>query len=213
MRIRRIWQEPDAETSVDAMAALLGADLIVIGPGDLYTSVLSGLIVGGVADAVRARRARRLYVCNLMTKPGETFGYDVADHVGAVVQALGADALDYVLLSSSPLSAEAVDTYAGRSQHPVVPSTSARLRAVTRAEVLTGDIGHRAELVRHDGSKLGDSLLAVLDELARTAEKVPRRPLRGRPLALRGLFPGPHELAHESAKHGKVRPSAIGRRR
>jgi uncharacterized cofD-like protein len=163
LRIRRIWHEPDAETSVDAMAALLGADLIVIGPGDLYTSVLSGLIVGGVADAVRTSGARRLYVCNLMTKPGETSGYDAADHVGAVVQAMGADALDYVLLSSSALSAEAVEAYAARSQRPVVPTTSTRMRALTRAEVLTGDIGHRAELVRHDSAKLGERLLAVLE--------------------------------------------------
>jgi uncharacterized cofD-like protein len=162
LRIRRVWQEPATETSVDAMAALLGADLIVIGPGDLYTSVLSGLVVGGVAEAVRTSGARRLYVCNLMTKPGETSGYDVADHVDAVVQALGGDALDYVLLSRSALSSDAVRSYAEKSQHPVATSTPERLRGVTRAEILQRDVGDRAELVRHDAAKLGDALLAVL---------------------------------------------------
>ncbi len=162
LRIRRVWQEPAAETSVDTMAALLGADLIVMGPGDLYTSVLSGLIVGGVAEAVRASAARRLYICNLMTKPGETYGYDVADHVGAVVEVLGGDALDYVLLSNTALSPVAVQTYAGRGQHPVSPSTQARMRAVTRAEIIAADVGHHAELVRHDGVKLGERLIAIL---------------------------------------------------
>lgn len=162
LRIKRVWHEPLAETNVDAVAALLGADLIVIGPGDLYTSVLAGLIVGGVADAVRTSGARRLYICNLMTKPGETHGYDVADHVAAIVEVLGGDALDYVLLSSSPVAPEAVQRYAARSQHPVAASTPERLRSVTRAEVLTGDIGDPAELVRHDEARLGERVLGLL---------------------------------------------------
>jgi len=170
LRIRRVWQEPPAETSVDAMASLLGADLIVIGPGDLYTSVLAGLIVGGVADAVRASRARRLYVCNLMTKRGETSGYDVADHVAPIVEALGADVLDYVLVSTSAMSPEAVQAYAAQSQHPVAASSEARLREVTRARVVTGDVGHHADLVRHESAKLAEILLAVLREPSRVAK-------------------------------------------
>jgi uncharacterized cofD-like protein len=167
LRIRKVWQEPDAETSVDAMAALLGADLIVIGPGDLYTSVLSGLIVGGVAEAVRASGARRLYVCNLMTKPGETSGYDVADHVAAVVRTLGRDALDTVLVSSTAVPAHAAEKYAARGQHPVAASTVEKLRELTRAEVLPADVGDPAELVRHDSEKLGKSVLGVLERGAR----------------------------------------------
>lgn len=154
LRIRRVWHEPDAETSVDVLSAILGADLVVIGPGDLYTSILSALVVRGVAEGIRATKAKRLYVCNLMTKPGETAGYDACDHVTAVTRALGADVLDYVLVADSALDADAVCAYAAQGQHPVPVPTAEIMRAVTRAELVVADVGHRAQLVRHDPAKL-----------------------------------------------------------
>ncbi len=168
LRVRRVWHEPDAETSNDVLAALLAADLIVIGPGDLYTSVLSALIVRGVADGVRRSRAKRLYVCNLMTKPGETERYDAADHVAAIVGALGDDVLDHVLVASSDLDPEAVRTYAAQGQHPIAVPSVARMREATRAELIAADISDRAQLVRHDEAKLRD-------EIVKIASRAPRR--------------------------------------
>jgi uncharacterized cofD-like protein len=162
LRIQRVWQEPRAETSVDVVASLLAADLIVIGPGDLYTSVLAGLIVDGVVDALRASRAKRLYVCNLMTKPGETEGYDVADHLGALVNALGEDVLDYVLVSCTDLDPDAKAAYAAKGQWPVAVSSPERLREITRAEIVSRDVGHQAQLVRHDSAKLRGEILGFL---------------------------------------------------
>lgn len=154
LRVRRVWHEPDAETNVDVLSAILAADLVVLGPGDLYTSILSALVVRGVAEGLRATKAKRLYVCNLMTKPGETAGYDACDHVTAVTGGLGADVLDYVLVADSVLDAEAVSAYAAQSQHPVPVPSAEGMRAVTRAELVAADIGHRAQLVRHDTAKL-----------------------------------------------------------
>jgi uncharacterized cofD-like protein len=116
--------------------------------------VLSALIVRGVADGVRLSDAKRLYICNLMTKPGETEGYDAVDHVAEVVSALGGDALDYVLVASSELDPEAVRSYAAQGQRPVAVPSADRLRKVTRAELIAADISHRAQLVRHDETKL-----------------------------------------------------------
>jgi uncharacterized cofD-like protein len=161
LRVKSVWHEPDAETSIDVLAALLAADLIVIGPGDLYTSVLSALIVRGVADGVRRSTAKRLYVCNLMTKPGETEGYDAGDHVAAVVGALGEDVLDYVLVASSELDADAVGTYAAQGQRPIPVPSVARMREVTRAELIAADVGHRAQLVRHDDAKLRGVIVQI----------------------------------------------------
>jgi uncharacterized cofD-like protein len=161
LRIKRVWQEPAARTSVDVLAALLAADLIVIGPGDLYTSVLAGLVVSGVGEGIRRSKAKRLYVCNLMTKPGETQDYDVLDHVEAVVDALGADVLDYVLVSCTDVDPDARASYAAEGQVPVATSTAQRMRSVTRAEVIARDIGHRAQLVRHDSAKLRTEILAL----------------------------------------------------
>jgi uncharacterized cofD-like protein len=162
LRLRRVWHEPMAQTYGDVVASLLGAELIVIGPGDLYTSVLAGLIVGGVPEAIRASRAVRVYVCNLMTKPGETEGYDVADHVRAVVDVLGGDVVDYVLVSTTQLDPQAVAAYAANGQHPVRESSPEALRAVTRAEIVPCDIGHHEELVRHDPAKLRAQIAALV---------------------------------------------------
>ncbi len=162
LRIRRVWHEPGAETHVDVVASLLAADLIVIGPGDLYTSVLAGLIVGGVGEAIRTSKARRVYVCNLMTKAGETTGYDVADHVAAIVEGLGGDGLDHVLVSCTALDPAAVRAYSAHSQDPVAPSPPARLAELTRAEAVTCDVGDHEALVRHDPAKLREHILALL---------------------------------------------------
>jgi uncharacterized cofD-like protein len=164
LRVRRVWHEPAVHTHADVVAAILGADVIVMGPGDLYTSVLAGLLVEGVPEAVRASRAARIYVCNLMTKPGETAGYDVADHVRAVVQALGDDVLDHVIVSGTDLDPAAVASYAEKGQRPVAASTPAQLRAVTRASIVPCDVGHHEELVRHDPAKLRAHIAALVHD-------------------------------------------------
>jgi uncharacterized cofD-like protein len=161
LRIRKLWHEPAAETTADVFASLLAADLIVIGPGDLYTSLLAALSIDGVPEAIRKSRAKCLYICNLMTKPGETSGYDAADHAAAIVETLGEDALDYVLVSCTELDPDAVHSYAGLAQHPVVVDLD-RLKAATRAEAILGDIGHRAQLVRHDSIKVRSEILDLL---------------------------------------------------
>lgn len=162
VRLRRVWHEPQAEAGPDVVASILGADVVVIGPGDLYTSVLASLVVRGVADAVRATKAKVVYVCNMMTKPGETSGYDVADHVDAVVDALGSDVLDHVLVSSTTLDEDAVRAYAERGQHPVRGSTPEALARVSRAALVAADVGDRAKLVRHDPPKLRAELVELL---------------------------------------------------
>ncbi len=165
LRLRRVWHEPAAETSVDVFASILGADLVVIGPGDLYTSVLANLVVGGVAEAVQETRGKRIYVCNMMTKPGETTDYDVADHAAAVVAGLGGDVLDHILVSSTTLDERAVLEYAALAQHPVASSSEERMLEVTRAQVILADVGDRALLVRHDATKLREHLLRLIAQI------------------------------------------------
>lgn len=81
-RIKRLFSEPAEPVAVpEAVAAIMEAELIVLGPGSLYTSVVPNLIVPGIADAVRNSRAKKIYVCNVMTQPGETTDYSVGDHV------------------------------------------------------------------------------------------------------------------------------------
>jgi uncharacterized cofD-like protein len=101
-RIRRVYLDPaGARAYPPAVQAILRADLIVIGPGSLYTSILPNLLVPAIADAVRHSRAPKVYVCNLATQPGETDDYDVTDHVRVVSQYLGAGVLDYVIANDN----------------------------------------------------------------------------------------------------------------
>jgi uncharacterized cofD-like protein len=85
-RIKRLYTEPaQSKPTTEAIEAILDADLIVLGPGSLYTSIIPNLLTQGIADAIRQSPSRKIYVCNVMTQPGETTGYSVADHVDAVL--------------------------------------------------------------------------------------------------------------------------------
>lgn len=161
-RIVRLWQEPEAEANPDALSAMLAADLITIGPGDLFTSVMANLCVKGIAHAIRASRARTLYVCNLMTKPGETSGFTVADHISEVVRYLGEDVLDEVLVSNTVFSQEALADYAKQGQEPVRVDAQATLRQATKAQIIIRDLASERELVRHDSLKLVNEIFRRL---------------------------------------------------
>lgn len=92
--------EPEnPKASQRAVDAILHADAIILGPGSLYTSVLASLIVPGIRDAVVKSKAVKIYVCNVMTQPGETDGYGAYEHVETLVNHMGAQALDYVVVN------------------------------------------------------------------------------------------------------------------
>ena len=77
MRIKRLWQEPEVSAHPDTLETLAGASVIILGPGDLFTSIISNLIVRGIADAICSSKARKIYICNIMTEPGETNHFQV----------------------------------------------------------------------------------------------------------------------------------------
>lgn len=164
VRISGLWQEPAVEANPDALEALFNARFIILGPGDLFTSVISNLIVGSIADAITSSRARKIYICNVMTKPGETTDFSVGDHVREIIKYLKKDALDYVLCSSTRFSEASLEKYAGQNQIPVVENFPARLNEITRAEILWADIASETELVRHDSVKLAAELKKILEK-------------------------------------------------
>lgn len=101
-RIRRVFLEPGQPDPYDpAIIAILSADLIVLGPGSLYTSVLPNLLVQGIAHAVRCSQATKVYVCNVATQRGETDNFGVVEHVAALRDHVGGHVVDYVLVNSN----------------------------------------------------------------------------------------------------------------
>jgi uncharacterized cofD-like protein len=100
-KVQRVWLEPDNPKAFPpTIQALLGADLIVVGPGSLYTSILPNLLVPEISQAIRASRALKFYVCNVSTQEGETEGYSGGDHIHAIEQHLGGHIFDLIICNN-----------------------------------------------------------------------------------------------------------------
>jgi uncharacterized cofD-like protein len=118
-RIRRIGFDRPVQPMPEAIRALVNTDVVVVGPGSLYTSILPNLLVTGVAATISGVNAIRIYVANLMTQPGETDGYSLEDHLRAISRHTKAQLFDYVLINNAPLPAAAIADYAGHGSEPV----------------------------------------------------------------------------------------------
>jgi uncharacterized cofD-like protein len=153
--VRRIWLEPaDPPAYPEAIQAILAADLIVAGPGSLFTSILPNLLVPDLIAAIRASRALKVYVCNVATQPGETDRYTCGDHVRVIEEHVGADLFDIILSNQ-------------RCEGQLMPGTSWVLaeddldvdHAVYRADLV--DVDHPW---RHEASKLAQVLMDLYQE-------------------------------------------------
>jgi len=140
--------------------ALREADFIIIGPGSLYTSVIPNLLVPEIADAIANSEVPRIYVCNIMTQPGETDGYSVADHIRAIDRACGRPLFDAVVVQGKVPSAKALIRYSQENSYPVVLDREAVTqlgRRVVIANVMDED--ENTGLIRHNSQRLAGMLL------------------------------------------------------
>lgn len=103
----------------EALAAIREADVLLLGPGSLYTSIIPNLLVDGIVEAIQASRALKIYVCNVMTQEGETEGYTVADHIQAIFQHAAPGLFDLCLVNSSPIPREVAARYAAEGAEPL----------------------------------------------------------------------------------------------
>jgi uncharacterized cofD-like protein len=162
LRIKDIWHEPKAKCNIDAYASIIYSDVVIIGPGDLFTSVITNLIVEDMREAIAKTDAKKIYICNLMTKPGETPGYDAFEHIKDIIKYLKGDYLDYVVMSNTKLSRNVLDLYARKGQSKVSVGTLKRMHGITRAKIVLADVGHGTDLVRHDNQKIKGVIEKIL---------------------------------------------------
>ncbi|MBD1923885.1 YvcK family protein [Microcoleus sp. FACHB-831] len=143
-----------------ALKAIAEADYIVIGPGSLYTSVIPNLLVPEIATAIAAKEVPRIYVCNIMTQPGETQGYSVSDHIRAIDAACGEPLFNAVLVQRKVPSAHALIRYAQENSHPVYLDRES-VAKLGRRIVLTNvmDEDEETGYVRHNPQRLAGVLL------------------------------------------------------
>ncbi len=176
--IRRVFLErvvPEAEPAAirplqEALQAIEEADVIVLGPGSLYTSIIPNLLVPGVAEAIRRSRALKVYVCNVMTEPGETDNYTASHHMKALIDHAGYGIVDICLVNNAPISAELKSRYAEQGAEPVVIDPQAAKLGIdlVQRDLLDTNTAY----VRHDPDKLariiGELFLARRVYLERT---------------------------------------------
>ncbi|HLH31476.1 MAG TPA: gluconeogenesis factor YvcK family protein [Terriglobia bacterium] len=159
-RIRRIQLNPaDAQPLPDALEAIAKADLITIGPGSLYTSLIPNMLVQQVTGAVRASQAKKIYIQNIMTQPGETDGYTAADHVVALAEHCEGILFPNVLLNDANPSVEVLEPYRAESA-ALVEIDRDRLRGLglnlVERQLLADD-----SKIRHDPDRLARAVLEM----------------------------------------------------
>ncbi|MGD2163660.1 MAG: uridine diphosphate-N-acetylglucosamine-binding protein YvcK [Anaerolineales bacterium] len=154
-QIRRVHLEPnDPQAYPPAIQAILAADMIVLGPGSLYTSIIPNLLVPDIAKAIKASRAFKVFVCNIATQPGETDRLDCCDHLAALESHVGSVLVDTVVANDS-LDIQLPDGFL-----PVDPA----LDKSYPVPVYTEDLVDRDQTARHDADLLADVLIALLEE-------------------------------------------------
>lgn len=158
LRITDLWLDPPAKLCDETAAAIADADIIVIGPGDLYSSIAPNLLVEGMPEALARTRAKKVVVVNLMTKWGETNGYTATDFVRELARYGKLEAFDVAICHTAPFPPETLERYAAQKQYPIVYDESLE-RYATR--VITGDFASEADIARHDGERLAAAIAAL----------------------------------------------------
>jgi uncharacterized cofD-like protein len=158
-RIKRVRLVPRRVRPLpEVLAALRHADLILVGPGSLYTSILPNLLVEEVVEVIAHSKATCVYVANLMTQPGETEHYSVADHVRAIYEHTRRKLFDFAVINRSGVSAQLLRRYRAQGAEPVDPSLEGLARM--GLSYVTGDFLRQDGVVRHDETRLSKVLLA-----------------------------------------------------
>jgi uncharacterized cofD-like protein len=157
-RVEELRLARPADAPREAIEAVLSADLVVLGPGSLYSSVLASVATRGLGEALRATSATRVLVVNLLTQPGETDGYSAADHVRAVQRHLG-DVVDVALVQRAPFPAALAAAHAAEDAAPVEVDRS-DVEALGAVPVVL-DLLATGEVARHDPHKLARALLGI----------------------------------------------------
>ena len=157
-RIARVRLVPRRVQPVpEVLQALREADLILVGPGSLYTSILPNLLVEQVTEVIANSNATRVYIANLMTQPGETRHYSVADHVQAIYDHTQRRLFDFAVINRKPVSPRLLRRYKAQGAEPVDPSLDELGKLGVR--YVTGDFLQEHKVVRHDELRLARLLL------------------------------------------------------
>jgi len=147
----------DAGPLPETLEAIASADLITLGPGSLYTSLITNLLVSGIPEALAASSATRVYVCNLMTQANESLGLTASQHIEKILDHAGSQIFDYALINTAPILPATVAQYARFGQTPIEADLE-RIRSLG-VEPITGNFVHEGEVLRHSYDFVAETIL------------------------------------------------------
>lgn len=145
----------------EALSAIRAADVITVGPGSLYTSILPNLLVARMAEVIGSSPATKIFICNLMTQPGETDGYSARQHLDTVKKYAPAIHFDYVVVNNRPIESEQAARYAAEGAYQIGLADDSFDNAVEGdTEIIRADLLDHGEKVRHDSDRLAQVVIA-----------------------------------------------------
>jgi len=159
--IKRVFLIPeDCQPLAETLEAISRADVVVLGPGSLYTSIVPNLLVEGVAEVIRKTAATKIYVANIMTEQGETDNYTVGDHLAAIYEHVGEGFIDYVIVNDEAIPRELLHRYHQEEAFPVVADYE-QLAAMS-VKVIRENLLSHSNVAWHDPDKLARTVLKVV---------------------------------------------------
>jgi uncharacterized cofD-like protein len=158
LKIKKVFLKPEAKAYPDALREIKKADLIVIGPGDLYSSIAQILLTKGISEAVNKSKAKKAYVCNLMEKYGETNGFKVSDFSGAIEKMLKGS-LDYVIYNTKKASLKNIKKY--KKEHPELLGQVKFKENLDSKKFIGADLLAKNKFLVHSPKKLAKIILKI----------------------------------------------------
>jgi len=166
--IQELMLEPtDAQPLPEALEAIAAADIITLGPGSLYTSLITNLLVRGIPEALATSNATRVYICNLMTQANESLGLTASQHIEKILDHAGAQIFDYAIINTAPILPATLEQYARFGQAPIEADLD-RVRALG-VEPITGNFLHEGDVLRHGYEQVAEIVLHLPRRVAALA--------------------------------------------
>ncbi len=169
-RIVELTLDPPRPASLpETLEAIQRADLITVGPGSLYTSIITNLLVDGVPEALTAARGIRVYICNLMTQANESLNLTASEHIERIYEHTHRPIFDFAVVNTAKFSSETLCRYAAQGAAPIVPDVE-RIEALG-VRCVTGDFASEDNVVRHTASRLADVVLELARDRAAKSQR------------------------------------------
>lgn len=163
-----IYLEPYPKANHEALSEIKNADIVILGPGGLHTSLIPNLLVDGIVEALNESHAKKIFIVNLMNRNGQTTNFSVSDYLKELVRFMGKDLFDYIIVNKQQPPRELIEIYA---QEGTLVSNDLIDSRVIEADLL-GEIGKqpikdliKRNLIRHDSEKLAQELMKIVNHL------------------------------------------------